>query len=262
MTTTARLAPSRVPQARSIEVSDQEIAVAWLPAPRADYYEVQHRRHDEEFDDNTTVVLGYESLHYLAGVGTGNENTAYYVRITPKRREASDGPAFIQSAGTMASGQSNPWDALTFDGNQPSQNEACRKEADFPLALSDVYRSSSRLQGYIDNCVIDIGNRSSGTLRSDSYFGSAPLLDVHDARTDIRQDAWFDGKTIQFQHPLTVMALRVKGTNRVYGISRGMRASVDGRSVNLLRCIQRPVGNQHQPVGLRPGYCRLQRPNS
>ena len=240
VTTTARLAPSRVPQARRIDVSDQEIAVAWLPAPRGDYYEVQHRRHDEEFDDNTTVVLGYESLHYFAGVGTGNENTAYYVRITPKRREASDGPAFIQSAGTMASGQSNPWDALTFDGNQPSQNEACRKEEDFPLALSDVYRSSSRLQKYIDNCVIDIGSRSSGTLRSDSYFGSAPLLDVHDARTDIRQDAWFDGKTIQFQHPFTVMALRVKNANRVYGVSRGMRASVDGRSVNLLRCIQTP----------------------
>ena len=240
VTTSARLAPGSVPRTRSIDISENEFAVVWMPAPRATSYKVEHRRHDGQFDSTYEYnVTERDSLEHYAYVGSGNASTTYYVRITPRRDHASNGPSYIHTVRTMASGKSNPWDQATFQNEDLPKQSACKdKDNLFPLGRDKIYGSNSKVQQYIDDCVFDIGSRTSGTLRSDHYFGGQLLLDVYRTESDIRRDAWFDGKTVEFQHPLTVMAVTMGGIKRVYAVSRGMQASIGGQSINLLRCIR------------------------
>ena len=240
VTTSARLAPGSVPRTRSIDISEREFAVVWMPAPRATSYKVEHRRHDEQFTDNGEIsVPSNESLEHYLYAGSGNANTRYYVRITPQRDEAPDGPSYIHSIRTMAAGQSKPWNEYTFENATLSEAPPCNGGV-LPLSRQPIYDQSSAVQKYVDTCVIDIGSRTSGTFRSDHYFGSALLLDVHDGLNDIRRDVWFNGKTVQFQHPFTVMSIRVSGVIHTYAVTRGMQASIGGQSINLLRCIRGP----------------------
>ena len=241
--TSVRVAPGSVPRARSIGISENEFAVAWLPAEGADGYKLEHRRHDEQFVDNGELRVPInESLEYYAYVGSGNADTTYYVRITPQRDYAVDGPSYTQTVRTMASGESNPWDEFTFQNATLSEAFPCNGEV-LPLRSEEIYKSSSSVRKYVENCIIDIGSRTQGTFRSDHYFGGALLLDVHDSVNDIRRDVWFDGKTVQFQHPLTVMSIRASGVIHTYGVSRGMQASIGGQSIDLLRCIRGPSDN-------------------
>ena len=242
-TTSIRRAPGSVRRARSIDISENEFAVAWLPSEGADGYKLEHRRHDEQFVDNGELAVPInESLEYYAYVGSGNADTTYYVRITPQRDHAVDGPSFTQTVRTMASGESKPWDQFTFQNATLSEAFPCNGEV-LPLRKEEIYKSSSSVRKYIENCIIDIGSLTEGTFRSDHYFGSALLLDVHDIANDIRRDVWFDGKTVQFQHPLTVMSIRASGVIHTYGVSRGMQASIGGQSIDLLRCIRGPSDN-------------------
>ena len=240
VTTSARLAPGSVPRTRSIDISEREFAVVWMPAPRATSYKVEHRRHDEQFTDNGEIsVPSNESLEHYLYAGSGNANTRYYVRITPQRDQAPDGPSYIHSIRTMAAGQSKPWDEYTFENATLSEAPPCNGGV-LPLSRQSIYDKSSAVQKYVDTCMIDIGSSTSGTFRSDHYFGSALELDVHDALNDIRRDVWFNGKTVQFQHPFTVMSVRVSGVIHTYAVTRGMQASIGGQSINLLRCIRGP----------------------
>ena len=242
-TTSVRVAPGSVPRARSIDISENEFAVAWLPAKGADGYKLEHRRHDEQFVDNGELSVPInESLEYYAYVGSGNADTTYYVRITPQRDYAVDGPPFTQTVRTMASGESNPWDEFTFQNATLSEAFPCNGGI-LPLRKEEIYKSSSSVRKYVENCIIDIGTRTQGTFQSDHYFGSKLLLDVHNGQSDIRRDVWFDGKTVQFQHPLTVMSIRLSGVIHTYGVSRGMQASIGGQSIDLLRCIRGPSDN-------------------
>ena len=237
------MTPGPIPEGRSINVSEDEFAVAWMPAQRATYYKVEYRRHDEQFVDNGEIIVSNkESLDLYAYVGSGNADTNYYVRITPQRDDAADGPAHIQRVRTMASGERNPWDEFTFQNATLSELFPCNGGV-LPLRRDKIYKSSSSIRKYVENCIIDIGTQTQGTFRSDHYFGSELLLDVHDGLNDIRRDVWFDGKTVQFQHPLTVMSIRASGVIHTYAVSRGMQASIGGQSINLLRCIRGPSDN-------------------
>ena len=243
VTTSARLAPGSVPRTRSIDISEREFAVVWMPAPRATSYKVEHRRHDEQFTDNGEIsVPSNESLEHYLYAGSGNANTKYYVRITPQRDEAPDGPSYIHSIRTMAAGQSKPWDEYTFENATLSEAPPCNGGV-LPLSRQSIYDKSSAVQKYVDTCMIDIGSSTSGTFRSDHYFGSALELDVLNSLTDIRRDVWFNGKTVQFQHPFTVMSVRVSGVIHTYAVTRGMQASIGGQSIDLLRCIRGPDDN-------------------
>ncbi len=240
VTTSARLAPGSVPRTRSIDISENEFAVVWMPAPRATSYKVEHRRHDGQFDSTYEYnVTASDSLEYYAYVGSGNASTIYHVRITPRRDYADDGPSYVHTVRTMASGKSNPWGVVTFENTPLPKLSSCSDKDNFPPGRSEIYGNQRSLLRYIDECVIDIGNRTTGALRSDSHFGGPVFLDVHDAKSDIRRDAWFDGKSVEFQHPLTVMAVNMGHITRVYAVSRGMQASIGGQSVNLLLCIRR-----------------------
>ena len=237
------MTPGPIPESRSINVSEDEFAVAWMPAQRATSYKVEYRRHDEQFVDNGEIIVSNkESLDLYAYVGSGNADTNYYVRITPQRDDAADGPAHIQRVRTMASGERNPWDEFTFQNATLSELFPCNGGV-LPLRRDKIYKSSSSIRKYVENCIIDIGTQTQGTFRSDHYFGSELLLDVHDGLNDIRRDVWFDGKTVQFQHPLTVMSIRASGVIHTYAVSRGMQASIGGQSINLLRCIRGPSDN-------------------
>ena len=240
VTTSARLAPGSVTRTRSIDISENEFAVVWMPAKRATSYKVERRRHDGQFDSTyENNVTATDSLEYYAYVGSGNASATYHVRITPRRDYADDGPSYVHAVRTMASGKSNPWDRATFRNQDLPKRSAC-KDSDnlLPLGRSKIYGSNSKVQQYVEDCVFDIGSQTSGTLRSDHYFGGALLLDVYRTESDIRRDAWFDGKTVEFQHPLTVMAVNMAGIKRVYAVSRGMQASIGGQSIDLLRCIR------------------------
>ena len=160
----------------------------------------------------------------------------------PNRDYAADGPSFTQTVRTMASGESNPWDEFTFQNATLSEAFPCNGGI-LPLRKEEIYKSGPSVRKYVENCIIDIGTRTQGTFRSDHYFGGALLLDVHDSMNDIRRDVWFDGKTVQFQHPLTVMSIRASGVIHTYGVSRGMQASIGGQSIDLLRCIRGPSDN-------------------
>ena len=242
-TTSVRLAPGSVPRARSIDISEDEFAVAWLPAQRTTSYKLEYRRHDEQFADNGELSVSIkESLEFYAYVGSGNADTTYYVRITPQRDYASDGPSYTKTVRTMASGENNPWDEYTFNNATLSEAFPCNGGI-LPLRKEEIYKSSSSVRKYVENCIIDIGTRTQGTFRSDHYFGSKLLLDVHNGLSDIRRGVWFDGKTVQFQHPLTIMSIRASGVTHTYGVSRGMQASIGGQSIDLLRCIRGPSDN-------------------
>ena len=243
VTTSARFAPGSVPRTRSIDISEDEFAVVWLPAQRATYYKVEYRRHDEQFVDNGEFGVSIEeNLEFYAYVGSGNADTTYYVRITPQRDYASDGPSFTHTVRTMAAGQSKPWDEYTFENATLSEAPPCNGGV-LPLSLQSIYDSNSSVRRYVDTCIIDIGSRTSGTFRSDHYFGSALELEVLNSLTDIRRDVWFNGKTVQFQHPFTVMSIRASGVIHTYAVTRGMQASIGGQSINLLRCIRGPDDN-------------------
>ena len=239
-TTSIRRAPGSVTRARSIEISENEFAVAWMPAPRANSYKVEHRRHNEQFTDNDEIfVPSKQSLEHYAYVGSGNADTTYYVRITPQRDYASDGPSYTKTVRTMEAGENNPWDEFTFQNATLSEASPCNGGI-LPLRKYEIYKSGPSVRKYVENCIIDIGTRTQGTFRSDHYFGSKLLLDVHNGLSDIRRDVWFDGKTVQFQHPFTVMSVRASGVIHTYGVSRGMQASIGGQSIDLLRCIRGP----------------------
>ena len=239
-TTSIRRAPGSVTRARSIEISENEFAVAWMPAPRANSYKLEHRRHDEQFTDNDEIfVPSKQSLEHYAYVGSGNADTTYYVRITPQRDYASDGPSYTKTVRTMEAGENNPWDEFTFNNATLSEAFPCNGGI-LPLRKEEIYKSDPSLRKYVENCIIDIGTRTQGTFRSDHYFGSKLELEVLNSLTDIRRDVWFDGKTIQFQHPFTVMSVRASGVIHTYGVSRGMQASIGGQSIDLLRCIRGP----------------------
>ena len=165
VTTSARLAPGSVPRTRSIDISEREFAVVWMPAPRATSYKVEHRRHDEQFTDNGEIsVPSNESLEHYLYAGSGNANTRYYVRITPQRDEAPDGPSYIHSIRTMAAGQSKPWDEYTFENATLSEAPPCNGGV-LPLSRQSIYDKSSAVQKYVDTCMIDIGSSTSGTFR-------------------------------------------------------------------------------------------------
>ena len=242
-TTSVRLAPGSVPRARSIDISEDEFAVAWLPAQRTTSYKLEYRRHDEQFADNGEFSVSIkESLEFYAYVGSGNADTTYYVRITPQRDYASDGPSYTKTVRTMETGENNPWDEYTFNNATLSEAFPCNGGI-LPLRKEEIYKSSSSVRKYVENCIIDIGTRTQGTFRSDHYFGSKLLLDVHNGLSDIRRGVWFDGKTVQFQHPLTIMSIMASGVTHTYGVSRGMQASIGGQSIDLLRCIRGPSDN-------------------
>ena len=100
VTTSSRLAPGSVPRTRSIDISENEFAVVWMPAPRATSYKVEHRRHDGQFDSTYEYnVTASDSLEYYAHVGSGNASATYYVRITPRRDYSDDGPAHVHAIG-------------------------------------------------------------------------------------------------------------------------------------------------------------------
>ena len=239
-TTSIRRAPGSVTRARSIEISENEFAVVWMPAPRANSYKVEHRRHDEQFTDNGEIsVPSNQSLEHYLYTGSGNANTRYYVRITPQRDYAYDGPSYTKTVRTMEAGENNPWDEFTFQNATLSEAPPCDGGI-LPLTRQSIYDSNSSIQRYIDTCMIDIGSRTSGTFRSDHYFGSEIELEVLNSLTDIRPDVWFNGKTVQFQHPFTVMSVRASGVIHTYAVTRGMQASIGGQSINLLRCIRGP----------------------
>ena len=176
------MTPGPIPESRSINVSEDEFAVAWMPAQRATYYKVEYRRHDEQFVDNGEIIVSNkESLDLYAYVGSGNADTNYYVRVTPQRDDAADGPAHIQRVRTMASGERNPWDEFTFQNATLSELFPCNGGV-LPLSREKIYKSSSSIRKYVDTCMIDIGSqhlraRSGATTTSAAHL----LLDVHDA---------------------------------------------------------------------------------
>ena len=143
-TTSIRHAPGSVTRARSIDISENEFAVAWLPAEGADGYKLEHRRHDEQFVDNGELRVPInESFEYYAYVGSGNADTTYYVRITPQRDYAVDGPSFTQTVRTMASGESNPWDEFTFQNATLSEVLPCNGGV-LPLRSEEIRQPTRR----------------------------------------------------------------------------------------------------------------------